>query len=163
MSGPRIALLYCSVHHGNTLKLLQAAASQFPMELLDVTRPWTLDLDAFDVLGFASGVFYGKMHKKLHHVAASLNFAPRHQAFLICTQGAPRKKYGDDMQSLLARKGVRVLARFNCLGWDSWGPFKLVGGIHKNRPDDGDVQRAVTFLRQMAAQWQSDQRADVTP
>ena len=36
-------------------------------------------------------------------------------------------------------------AHYSCLAYDTFGPFKLVGGINKGRPNEDDLQNAVEF------------------
>ena len=33
--------------------------------------------------------------------------------------------------------------------YDTFGPFKLVGGIAKGHPDDKDIQNAVEFVKNL--------------
>jgi flavodoxin len=47
---------------------------------------------------------------------------------------------------LLTKKGAQIAGRFGCRGFDTFGPFKLVGGIAKGHPDNGDVAEAVTYF-----------------
>ena len=51
----RTIILYESLHHGNTRKLVDAIAEQFPVELHDA-RSFTGDLSDYDAVGFASGI-----------------------------------------------------------------------------------------------------------
>lgn len=48
---------------------------------------------------------------------------------------------------IAAEKGCSVLGEFGCKGYDTFGPFKLVGGLAKGRPDEGDLDRARSFFR----------------
>jgi hypothetical protein len=36
---------------------------------------------------------------------------------------------------------------FSCRGYDTWLPFRLVGGINKARPDAGDLALAHAFAQ----------------
>ena len=37
------------------------------------------------------------------------------------------------------------IGRFQCKGFDTYGPFKLIGGIAKGHPDQKDIREAVEF------------------
>lgn len=54
----KTAIVYCSVHHGNTKKLLDAIASENQVDLIDVTQNPDVDLNAYDRIGFAFGIYY---------------------------------------------------------------------------------------------------------
>ena len=60
----KVAIVYASVHHKNTEKLVKAIAEKYPeIELIDATKTILKDLASYDLIGFASGIFYGKLHK----------------------------------------------------------------------------------------------------
>ena len=40
-----------------------------------------------------------------------------------------------------------VVGKFGCKGYDTFGPFKLVGGIAKGHPDEEDMKNAVDFVK----------------
>ncbi|MDJ0346504.1 hypothetical protein QMK19_39650 [Streptomyces sp. H10-C2] len=46
---------------------------------------------------------------------------------------------------LLEQKGFEVVDTFSCRAFDTWLPFKLVGGINKGRPNATDLEAARTF------------------
>ena len=47
------------------------------------------------------------------------------------------------------KKHASVVGKFGCKGYDTFGPFKLVGGIAKGHPDDKDIQNAVEFVKDL--------------
>jgi multimeric flavodoxin WrbA len=71
------AIIYASVHHGNTKKVVEAIAQECEVELIDATQVKEKDLS----------------------------------------------------------------------GYDTFGPFKLIGGLAKGHPDDKDLENAVAFFR----------------
>lgn len=52
-----------------------------------------------------------------------------------------------ELKELAGERGCAVLGTFGCKGYDTFGPFKLVGGLAKGRPDEGDLDRARSFFR----------------
>ena len=67
--------------------------------------------------------------------------------FFICTAGNPVKIYFNSIAEIAASKQCRELGRFMCKGYDTFGPFKLVGGIQKGHPDEAEVAEAVKFYK----------------
>ena len=51
------------------------------------------------------------------------------------------------MTEIAAQKNCPVLGEFSCKGFDTFGPFKLVGGIAKGHPDEQDLSNARRFYR----------------
>ena len=40
------------------------------------------------------------------------------------------------------KKCSKVIGKFGCKGYDTFGPFKLVGGIAKGHPAEADIKNA---------------------
>ena len=51
------------------------------------------------------------------------------------------------LAQIAAEKGCPVLGEFSCKGYDTFGPFKLVGGLAKGRPSEKDLEKARAFYR----------------
>ena len=45
------------------------------------------------------------------------------------------------------KKHSTVIGKFGCKGYDTFGPFKLLGGIAKWHPDEKDIKNAVEFVK----------------
>ena len=46
-------------------------------------------------------------------------------------------------------KQCNELGRFQCKGYDTFGPFKLVGGIQKGHPTDDEIVEVVEFYKNL--------------
>ena len=44
------------------------------------------------------------------------------------------------------KKGI-YLGEYGCLGFDTFGPFKLIGGLKKGHPTAEEIRGAVDFYR----------------
>ena len=65
-------------------------------------------------------------------------------------KNAPRKNYFDDIHQVAKDKQCRELGKHLCLGFDTFGPLKLIGGIQKGHPTEEEVQATVAFYRGLA-------------
>ena len=45
----------------------------------------------------------------------------------------------------VSKHHAKVMGQFGCLGYDTFGPFKLVGGIAKGHPDEKDLENVRRF------------------
>ena len=54
----KTAIVYASTHHGNTKKLLDAIAAAYEVDLIDAVKIPEKDLNRYDRIGFASGIYY---------------------------------------------------------------------------------------------------------
>lgn len=69
----KTAIVYASVHHGNTKKIVDEIAKDQNVDLVDATQVKEKDLTEYDAIGFASGIYYGKFHQAvLNFVAVNL-------------------------------------------------------------------------------------------
>lgn len=142
----KTAIVYYSRHHENTKKLLDAIkkASADDITLIDVTANSTASLEGYDRIGFASGIYYSKFDKRV------LEFAKAHtpqgkDVFFIYTYSAKRAGYTKAIREALAGKDANILGEFSCPGFNTFGPFRLIGGIAKNHPNDSDLKKAISF------------------
>ncbi len=55
------------------------------------------------------------------------------------------------LRRIAADKGCPVLGEFGCGGYDTFGPFKLVGGLAKGRPNERDLEQARAFYQTRVA------------
>lgn len=62
----KIAIIFASVHHGNTRKVVEQIAQNNDVDLIDATQEKEKDLSEYDRIGFASGIYYGKLIAKGH-------------------------------------------------------------------------------------------------
>ena len=145
----KTAIVYYSKHHGNTKKLLDAIAEADPtVVLIDVTAQPTVDLSDYDRIGFASGIYYSSFAKQI--VTFATEHLPKNKdVFFIYTHGAPKGDFLKAMREITARKHCREIGEYRCQGYDTFGPFKLVGGLAKGHPTETEIAAAVTFYQRL--------------
>ena len=142
----KTAIVYYSQHHGNTRKLLEAIAKENEVTLIDVTEKQEADLSGYDRIGFASGIYYSSFAKQVLQFA-SVNLPTQKKVFFIATCGSPRKNYFDSIRQIAKEKSCEEIGTYECLGFDTFGPFKLIGGIAKGHPDEDEIKAAVDFYK----------------
>ena len=146
----KTAIIYYSKHHGNTKQLLDAikSSSSDEITLIDVTNTKAANLDSYDVIGFASGIYYSKFHKTMLEFAKE-NLPSGKDVFFIYTYGSKKDTYTKAIKSAISDKNANILGEYGCSGFDTFGPFKLIGGIAKNHPNDDDKKGAVDFYNNL--------------
>lgn len=142
----KTAVCYYSRHHGNTLKVLEAMGND--IDLIDVTSRAAVHLEDYDCIGFASGIYYSKFHETV------LDFARQYlpqgkDVFFVYTCVSMRKGYTSAIAEVVTAKGAHILGEYGCRGFDTFGPFKLIGGIAKGHPDSGELEKARTFCQSL--------------
>lgn len=142
----KTAIVYYSKHHGNTKKLLEAIAEKNEVTLIDVTKNPVTDLTEYDCIGFASGIYYSKFQKSL------LTYAEKYmpegkKTFFIYTYGAEKSGYTKAVREAVSGHNAEILGEFGCFGFNTFGPFQLIGGIAKGHPDKTDIDHVLAFYR----------------
>ena len=142
----KILLIVKSTHQQNTLKIAEAMAEVAPLTVVELENAGNYNLFEYDVVGFGSGIYYGKHDKELIKFVEAL--PDKHlYSFVISTSGsAKHSKYNKALASLLEKKHKPVLGTFGCKGLDKFFVFKIVGGLNKTHPDENDFDNAQQFI-----------------
>ncbi len=143
---PDMAVIYASVHHGNTKKLLEGAAAGSDIDLISADKAANTDFSKYKAVGFASGIYMSKFHKSLKKFLDGSPHLPQ-KTFIIYTSGSGSEKYADAFIKRLSGLGLEILGIYQCKGYDTYGPFKIIGGIAKGHPDMEDIEKCADFLK----------------
>ena len=145
----KTAILFYSRHHGNTKKLLDAITAADPgVDLVDVTTVGKTDLSGYDRIGIASGIHYSSFAKQANTFAAG-NLPEGKPVFFIYTHGAPAGGFLKRIWTVTQSRHCKELGEYRCQGFDTFGPFKLVGGIAKGHPTKAEIDGVVKFYREL--------------
>ena len=137
-----------SRHHGNTRRVVGAMAQEGEVDLIDTTTRQAVRLAEYDCIGFASGIYFGKVHDSVLAFARQY-LPPGKPVFFVCTYGGARGTGTKALAEIAREKGCPILGEFSCRGYDTFGPFKLVGGIAKGHPNARDLENARGFYRNL--------------
>lgn len=145
----KVLLIYSSIHHGNTEKIVRAMGESINADIIETRNLKINTLNEYDLIGFGSGIYYGKLHKNILELIDKLPTLSNKKVFVFSTSGQGKVKYNDFVEQKLKEKGFNAVGSFACKGYDTFGPFKLIGGIAKGRPNDKDFQNAKDFAKKL--------------
>lgn len=144
----KTVIVYRSKHHGNTKKLVDAIVAAHPeIDTIDVGalgKNEYPDLSPYHIIIMASGIYYGNFDKDLLRVADHC-LRDGDKVVGLMTYGGQAKFNGRDLDGVCRMKFANLLCMYGCPGFDTYGPFKLVGGMNKGRPNQEDIDGAVPF------------------
>lgn len=146
----KTAIVYVSTHHGNTKKLVDAISEKNDVTLIDAIKQKTADLSGFDLIGFASGVAYGKYYPQMLTFMEN-NLPENKKVFFIHTAGDPREGHNGAAKAIADKRRCACLGTYFCKGFDTYGPFKLIGGIAKGHPTEEEIKGAEAFYSKLGA------------
>ena len=142
-------IIYMSVHHGNTQKIAIKIGEVLGAELKKPSEVKPEDLAGYDLIGFGSGIYFGKFQEEILKFADSLPDMAGRKAFVFSTHGDPKPGHNKDFVALLGKKNFKVLSDFECRGFDTYGPFAAIGGLAKGHPDENDLKNAAEFAEKL--------------
>ncbi len=142
------AVLFCySVHHGNTRKVADALAERLPVRVVGVPVREEVNLSEYELVGFASGIYMSAFGKPVDALIDSLPGLEGKRCFTLYTCGATGGNFDGAVRARLTARGAVDAGGWHCRGFDTFGPFKLIGGIAKGHPDEKDLESAAAFVR----------------
>ena len=145
----RTIILYASRHHGNTKKLVDAIVEAHPeIDTLDVKalgKNEYPNLHEYHLIGVATGIYYSEIDKDMARVLTNV-LQPQDKVFGLMTYGGKNKWYGKDIDGICRMRQAIFMGVYGCPGFDTWGPFKLAGGVQKGHPTAEEIKGAVDFF-----------------
>lgn len=137
-------IIYTSVHQGNTDKIADEISKAIGADLTKVGDYKEDMLEQYDLIGFGSGVYFGKHHKAILDLVEKSDFKNK-PVFVFSTSGTGKGKYNAALTNMLKNKNANVVGEFCCKGYDTYGIFKWVGGIAKGHPNNKDLDKTREF------------------
>jgi len=135
----------------NTAKIALVFASVLNAEIKTPPEVNLNGLSEYDLIGFGSGIYFGKHHKTLLDLADKLPQVANKKAFIFSTSGRTGNvsKFHKQLREKLQSKGFTIVGEFNCAGLDTYALMKIVGGINKESPSKDDIKQAETFAQSL--------------
>ena len=141
-------IVYMSYHRMNTERVARAMAEATGATLMKTDEVGPEDLDAYDLVGFGSGIYGGKHHRDLLALVERMPAAEGRKVFIFSTSRGGKEENHRALRSALTAKGCRIVGEFSCRG-----EYRLLGFIKTSsgHPDEKDLADARTFARGLAA------------
>jgi len=136
-------IIYKSVHKMNTEKIAKAMAQVMNADLTKVENVHPEELAKYDLIGFGSGIYASKFHKKIYRFIEKQPSISK-DVFIFCTSGSGKSEEKHLFKEKLLEKGCKVIGEFSCSG--EFSPF----GFHidkKGSPDEDDMENAREFAK----------------
>ena len=134
----KILLVVKSKHNDNTMKVAEAMSEAAPVTLTELSNASYYKLSEYDIVGFGSGIYFGKHDKELFKFVKALH-DNKQFCFVFSTSCSKAfDKNNSKLIKLLEHKNKTVLGSFGCLG--SFGILK------KEHPNIDDYDAAQNFI-----------------
>ena len=144
----KAVIVYASLHHQNTYKVVKSVANKFDITLIDASKQQYADLSAYDMIGFASGIDFGKFYPAVEQFLEN-NLPENKQVFFIYTCAKNNNRFTLSIKEKALKKLAVIMGEYGCKGYNTYGPLKLIGGINKNHPSKKEINDAVSFFESL--------------
>lgn len=141
-------IIFYSAHHGNTEKVAMHLCRELDFECVSIDEAGNKDLSEYTGIIFGSGIYAYSISKLLIKFIESRADELRDKKLgLILTSGILNKKFAAKTEKLFTDLGLSIDRTFQCLGYDTFGPLRFIGGINKKRPNEEDLRGAVEAFK----------------
>ena len=141
----KAVIIYASTHHGSTWKLAEAIANQYGIHLIDATKQKMAELSAYDLIGFASGIDFGKFYEVVEQFLEE-NLPENKRVFFLYTCAKVNHRFTEKIKEAALEKKAVILGEYGCKGYNTYGPWKIIGGMNKKHPSEDEISNAVEFF-----------------
>lgn len=144
-------IIYCSDYKKNTEKIARLFVDKTALELINVRDADDLNIEAYDLIGFGSGVYKESLSPKLYKLIDKLNVRGKN-VFVFSTSGVGMKFYNNKLIKLLESKGGINSGSFACKGsfiareFTENKIFDAIGRLSQGHPNDKDFKEAERFI-----------------
>ena len=140
----KIAIVYASRHHGNTLQLVKAISGKYDITLIDAVEEPYRDLEAYELIGFASGIDFGKFYPSVEQFLKD-NLPENKKVFFLYTCAKKNPKFTENIKMESLKRGAVIMGEYGCRGYNTYGPWKVIGGMNKNHPSQEELEEVICF------------------
>ena len=97
------------------------------------------------MIGFASGIDFGKFYPSVEEFLEN-NLPKSKKVFFLYTCAKTSERFTKAVKEKALEKDAVLVGEYGCKGYNTYGPWKLIGGMNKNHPDKKDLDEAVQFF-----------------
>ena len=88
-------------------------------------------------------------HKSTLDNFAKNNMQIKKKVFFLYTCAMDRDGFTDSIKEIALEKEAVILGEYGCKGYNTYGPWKVIGGMNKKHPNEAEVESAVEFFNKL--------------
>ena len=140
----KTVIVYASTHHGNTRKLIEAISEKYQIDIIDAIEQKFANLSEYDLIGFASGIDFGKFYDVVEQFLKR-NLPDNKEVFFMYTCAREDKDFTYTMRTEALKRNAILMGEYGCRGYNTYGAWKVIGGMNKHHPTKKELDGAVQF------------------
>ena len=149
MSDKKAIIFMQSYGSMNTKLLLDNSTKNFQnLEIVTLPKETKLDVSSYDIIGFASGIYFWDLGKEIYNHINKLKGLEGKNVFVICTAGSVSESYPKKPKEAIEKKGGKLVAGFITTGTTKGGVTGFFRGLlsMQVRPNDDDFKECEKFI-----------------
>ena len=124
-------------------------ADALAAELVCIDSNPSIDLSDYDLIGFGSAINFAAHDIRLQRFVSGQNLKGKN-VFVFSTRCRPfLGAYHKPLKKIIEGKGGIITGEFSCRGFDRTGPWVLMDGYNKSRPNERDRFKARLFAEKL--------------
>lgn len=135
-------IVYASIHHQNTYKVVEYLSKYLDADVLDATKAGKFDCDNYENVIFASGIYFSRLHRSVVDFMNKADLSNK-KVVIVYTCGVRAGDYASRYRKTLKDKKAIYLGKATSRGLDTNGFFEKFNGISKGHPNDKDLNRVL--------------------
>lgn len=136
-----------SIYNNNSFKLASAMAQTLGCRLITADEAHSYNLNDYQTIGMGSGIYFGRHHPKLFDIVMQLD-SGQQDVFIFSSRGNPfLGKYHMPLKAVLRQKNKNITGEFSVRAYDETGPWVIIGGGNKGKPNEKDLKKAMRFAQ----------------
>ena len=113
-------------------------------DIYDVSKS-VPDLSRYQRLGIVTGIYaLEKKNAMIKYLQDNLPYEK--EIFVVYTYGVYRAGYNQELHKLLAERRSIYLGEYGCLGFSSFGPFKVAGNALESAELEQELKKCAKFI-----------------
>ena len=140
----KTVIIYASTHHGNTRKLIEAISEKYQIDIIDAIEQKFANLSEYDLIGFASGIDFGKFYDAVEQFLKD-NLPENKAVFFMYTCARDDNDFTYTMRTEAMKRHALLMGEYGCRGYNTYGAWKVIGGMNKHHPTKKELDGAVQF------------------
>ena len=144
----KTVIIYASTHHGNTRKLIEAISEKYQIDIIDAIEQKFANLSEYDLIGFASGIDFGKFYDVVEQFLKR-NLPDNKEVFFLYTCARDDKDFTYTMRTEAMKRHALLMGEYGCRGYNTYGAWKVIGGMNKHHPTKKELDGAVKFYESL--------------
>jgi len=88
-------------------------------------------------------------HMKNPTFFRAITIVEEQEGISFTTSGFIKDEYTQKISDSISKKGLLLIGSFACKGHNTYGPFKVIGGLNRGHPDLEDFYNAEIFANDL--------------